>query len=48
MAGHEQPYDPYIPSGRGTPGPNTQPSEGSDRTAAIQAVGSLSFSIQWS
>lgn len=36
MANHEQPYDPYIPSGRGTPGPNQQ-HEGNDRTAALQA-----------
>ncbi|KAI4178814.1 MAG: hypothetical protein L6R41_008196 [Letrouitia leprolyta] len=36
MANHEQPYDPYIPSGRGTPGPNNQ-HEGNDRTAALQA-----------
>ncbi|KAI4158100.1 MAG: hypothetical protein LQ342_007734 [Letrouitia transgressa] len=38
MASHEQPYDPYIPSGRaGTPGANGQHYEGSDRTAALQA-----------
>ncbi|KAL8707452.1 MAG: hypothetical protein Q9225_007753 [Loekoesia sp. 1 TL-2023] len=36
MANHEQPYDPYIPSGRGTPGPNAH-HEGNDRTAALQA-----------
>ncbi|KAL8993589.1 MAG: hypothetical protein Q9188_007289 [Gyalolechia gomerana] len=36
MANNEQPYDPYIPSGRGTPGPNAQ-HEGNDRTAALQA-----------
>lgn len=39
MASHEQPYDPYIPSGRaGTPGANGQHYEGNDRTAALQAV----------
>ncbi|KAL8883702.1 MAG: hypothetical protein Q9192_007036, partial [Flavoplaca navasiana] len=37
MANHEQPYDPYIPSGRGTPGPNDHHDGGSDRTAALQA-----------
>lgn len=37
MADHEQPYDPYIPSGRGTPGPSAQHGE-NDRTAALQAV----------
>ncbi|CAL8574934.1 Vesicle membrane receptor protein (v-SNARE) [Xanthoria parietina] len=36
MANHEQPYDPYIPSGRGTPGPTAQ-HDGNDRTAALQA-----------
>ncbi|KAL9627361.1 MAG: hypothetical protein Q9204_006621, partial [Flavoplaca sp. TL-2023a] len=36
MANNEQPYDPYIPSGRGTPGPNAQ-YDGADRTAALQA-----------
>ncbi|KAI4282351.1 MAG: hypothetical protein L6R35_005431 [Caloplaca aegaea] len=34
---HEQPYDPYIPSGRGTPGPSAQHAD-NDRTAALQAV----------
>lgn len=34
---NEQPYDPYIPSGRGTPGPNAQHGD-NDRTAALQAV----------
>ncbi|KAL9018073.1 MAG: hypothetical protein Q9185_004606 [Variospora sp. 1 TL-2023] len=33
---HEQPYDPYIPSGRGTPGPSAQHAD-NDRTAALQA-----------
>lgn len=37
MANHEQPYDPYIPSGRGTPAPNAQHAD-NDRTAALQAV----------
>lgn len=37
MANNEQPYDPYIPSGRGTPGPNAQHGD-NDRTAALQAV----------
>ncbi|KAL8651150.1 MAG: hypothetical protein Q9210_003418 [Variospora velana] len=36
MANNEQPYDPYIPSGRGTPGPNAQHGD-NDRTAALQA-----------
>ncbi|KAL8679842.1 MAG: hypothetical protein Q9186_003908 [Xanthomendoza sp. 1 TL-2023] len=37
MANNDQPYDPYIPSGRGTPGPNTHHEGGNDRTAALQA-----------
>ncbi|KAL8802383.1 MAG: hypothetical protein Q9182_003873 [Xanthomendoza sp. 2 TL-2023] len=37
MANNEQPYDPYIPSGRGTPGPNTNHEGGNDRTAALKA-----------
>ncbi|KAL9013509.1 MAG: hypothetical protein Q9173_001806 [Seirophora scorigena] len=36
MANNEQPYDPYIPSGRGTPAPNAQHAD-NDRTAALQA-----------
>ena len=39
MASHEQPYDPYLPSGRsGTPGAASYHHEGTDRTAALQAV----------
>ncbi|KAL8741627.1 MAG: hypothetical protein Q9190_005786 [Brigantiaea leucoxantha] len=38
MASHEQPYDPYLPSGRsGTPGATAYHHEGTDRTAALQA-----------
>ncbi|KAI4268647.1 MAG: hypothetical protein LQ337_007722 [Flavoplaca oasis] len=37
MANHEQPYDPYIPSGRGTLGSDAHHDGGSDRTAALQA-----------
>ena len=38
MANPEQPYDPYVPSNRGTPGANAHHDGGGDRTAALQAV----------
>ena len=39
MAGREQPYDPYIPSGSSGQGGNAQYEGGNTRTAAIQSVG---------
>ena len=39
MAGREQPYDPYIPSGSTGQGGNAQYEGGNTRTAAIQSVG---------
>lgn len=41
MAGREQPYDPYIPSGSSGQGGNAQYEGGNTRTAAIQSVGGL-------
>ena len=38
MAGREQPYDPYIPSGSSGQGGNGQYEGGNTRTAAIQSV----------
>ncbi len=38
MAGREQPYDPYIPSGSSGQGGNSQYEGGNTRTAAIQSV----------
>ena len=38
MAGREQPYDPYIPSGSSGQGGNAQYEGGNTRTAAIQSV----------
>lgn len=38
MAGREQPYDPYIPSGSAGQGGAAQHEGGNTRTAAIQSV----------
>ena len=44
MAGREQPYDPYIPSGsNGQQGGGGQYDGGNARTAAIQSVGGYNF-----
>ncbi|KAL9581533.1 MAG: hypothetical protein Q9212_003850 [Teloschistes hypoglaucus] len=37
MANHEQPYDPYIPSGQGISGSSAQHAAQDNRTAALQA-----------
>ncbi|KAL8663007.1 MAG: hypothetical protein Q9202_004237 [Teloschistes flavicans] len=37
MASHEQPYDPYIPSGQGMSGSSAQHGGQDNRTAALQA-----------
>ena len=48
MAGREQPYDPYIPSGNSGQGGNGHYEGGNQRTAAIQSVRILDCIQSWS
>lgn len=43
MAGREPPYDPYIPSGSGGAGEHSGQNGENPRTAALQAVSTVSF-----
>ena len=41
--GRQEPYDPYLPTGGAAGAPGAAPQQGNQRTAALQAVSTISF-----